>query len=210
MDQPLDDQPLDIITAYDPEGDEYVRRARRDVQLMLEDKLPPEGEDYGLWEPQMTELLQEFDYDGSWGVEEHLMTMMRGRDAEVEFLLRGALTRGRRSWHLELREALDRREESARAAAAAAEAEARRKEREREWAAQRAQWREDYISKKILRALRERDHSRTELFALFSRNVSAKELDASLDLLEFTEYICRQSVSTGGRPREVWKLRTNE
>ena len=59
-------------------------------------------------------------------------------------------------------------------------------------------------AERILMALRERDHTRTELRDLFSRNRSEAEMTAALDLLVARGHAVKHTRPSGGRPTEVW------
>ncbi|MFN8223395.1 MAG: hypothetical protein U0R50_09155 [Gaiellales bacterium] len=64
----------------------------------------------------------------------------------------------------------------------------------------------------ILRNLRTSDEglTRTEISAVFGRNLSAARLDSALTLLHENGLATVETVATGGRPAERWSARTKE
>jgi DNA replicative helicase MCM subunit Mcm2 (Cdc46/Mcm family) len=59
----------------------------------------------------------------------------------------------------------------------------------------------------IMKSLRERgEMDRTEIVNLFSRNQSGPTIQMALELLSKAGLAHCEHVSTGGRPREVWRL----
>lgn len=64
----------------------------------------------------------------------------------------------------------------------------------------------DNTAQRLLDALVERDMTRTEIRDLFNKNLSRKRIDTALDSLEAAGLVERESIETGGRPAELWKV----
>jgi hypothetical protein len=203
---------LDIIRevgrAYDPKLREYLLRARQGVLTMLnKGKLPQEGEDYGLWKPEMTQLVQAFEQEGVWGVQKKLAGMLYGQESDVSVLLEDAICPDRRPWKEALEEIWEEIWEEIEAEEAAREADERRAAAERRMRERLARTSGDSMADEIMAMLNEQDLSRTDIYRRYSRNVSAERINDALFVLERLGWARWQMVSSGGgRPREVWSL----
>jgi hypothetical protein len=188
--------------AREPVVDEYTRRAKRDVVLLLEGKMPRAGEDYGAWRPLMTLLLKTFEQEGRFGLHDQIITRLRARSDGMPDLLRGERRNGGygREWWDLLEEFEERRTPAERQRTAARHRAAIRRE------AKQGANRHVYIGAMIMQALKERDRSRAELYALFHRSVTAKDITVALDAIASQGWARCERVSTSGRPREVWTL----
>jgi hypothetical protein len=189
----------DLLRANDPEVKAYTLKAQRDVQRMLEDQPPLEGEDYGPWAAPMRRLLQTFEVVGAWGAQQQLALMLHERAPGALVILGDAVTSDGQSW----REVLAEIWEEMQAEARQAEAEQRMRER-------LARTTGDSMADEILAMLREQALSRTDIYRRYSRNVSAERINDALFVLERLGWARWEMVSTGGRRREVWSVPADE
>jgi hypothetical protein len=189
--------------ANDPEVQEHLHRARRDVLTMLEGFSPKESEaynpDYGPWIPQMTRLAQAFEQHGQRGVQQELAKMLHEGVAEASVLLDKAERWDGWLW----KEALEELWKEIEARERRAAAEQRMRER-------LARTTGDNMADEIMAMLREQDLSRTDIYRRYSRNVSAQSINDALFVLERLGWARWKMVSTGGRGREVWYLPSEE
>src|SRR5512146_1726061 len=93
---------LEILRAWeqadDPEVQEHLHRARRDVLAMLEGQAPPEGEDYGPWKSQMEDLLYTFEQSGTVIAQQYLAKMLDEEEVWPAILLDKAVAPDGRPW----------------------------------------------------------------------------------------------------------------
>ena len=201
---------VEIMRAWDeadkPEVQEPLRRARQDVQAMLEGQPPQKGADYGPWKSQMENLSLAFVIGEAEGVQYELALRLYKEEVWPIILLHEAVAPDGRSWMDVLKEMegeIEDEIERDKAAARRAAAERRMKER-------LARTTGDGMADEILAMLREQELSRTDIYRRYSRNVSAASINDALYVLERLGWARWKTVSTGGRGREVWFLPPDE
>jgi hypothetical protein len=180
------------------EEQEYFQKATKAVSQMLEGSLPPQGEDYGPWNPYVIALRQTFEQQGG-DLQQALAAALQGGVPWVDALLH----RARRSDGLPWKVVLARKWEQM------VEAE-RRKLAEQRMQERLARSTGDSMADEILAMLREQALSRTDIYRRYNRNVSAERINEALFVLERLGWARWEMVSTGGRKREVWSVPADE